>query len=204
MPKTENILSGLHSVANTYAGYAISWHAVIYLLLVLLLFKWTPSNRFFGIFMALPLVSVAVLAWISGNPFNGSLFALAAITVFILAILAPGQVALSPAPYFIAGILMVIIGMVYPHFLETNSVFPYLYASPFGLIPCPTLMVLIGFALMFNGMGSQGIFITLIILGLFYGLFGVLKLAVYLDIILLLGTMIFMARYFIMIRNQAF
>jgi hypothetical protein len=85
---------------------------------------------------------------------------------------------------------MITFGLVYPHFINPDSIIKYLYISPAGLIPCPTLSVVIGFLLLYNGIGSQPITITFIVLGLFYGIFGVLKLAVYLDLFLLFGTII--------------
>jgi hypothetical protein len=64
-----------------------------------------------------------------------------------------------------------------------------LYASPVGLVPCPTLAVAIGFALVGNGLGSRVWSLTLAALGLFYGLFGVLRLTVLLDIGLVGGAL---------------
>jgi hypothetical protein len=59
-----------------------------------------------------------------------------------------------------------------------------------GLIPCPTLAVLTGFALLYRGFGSGPWAMTLAISGMFYGLFGVFYLNVYLDWILLAGASI--------------
>ncbi len=42
---------------------------------------------------------------------------------------------------------------------------------------------------MFNGMGTNSIPLTLIIVGLFYAIFGIFKLGVTLDIGLLIGTL---------------
>jgi hypothetical protein len=101
----------------------------------------------------------------------------------------------------LAGILMVSFGLVYPHFIKPDSILEYFYASPAGLIPCPTLSVLIGLALIFNGFGSRQISLLLIIFGLFYGTFGVLKLKVRIDIFLLLGTLMFLVKYLLSLRK---
>ena len=76
---------------------------------------------------------------------------------------------------------------LYPHFLEGHAT-AYLYASPVGLVPCPTLAVAIGFALLGNGLGSRVWSLTLAAVGLLYGLFGVLRLGVFLDIGLVSGA----------------
>jgi len=46
--------------------------------------------------------------------------------------------------------------------------------------------------------------ISLIAFGLFYGMFGVLKLAVYLDIFLLFGTFTLLLKYILTIKNHLF
>jgi hypothetical protein len=100
----------------------------------------------------------------------------------------------------VTGILMIVFGLIYPHFISANSFLKYLYTSPVGLIPCPTLSILIGFLLLYNGFGSQPITITFIAFGLFYGIFGVLKLAVYLDIFLILGSIALLIKHFIPLK----
>ena len=102
--------------------------------------------------------------------------------------------------YAIIGIMMIVFGLVYPHFVNSDSVFKYLYASPAGLIPCPTLSLIIGLLLLYNGFGSNAITLTFIVFGLFYGLFGVLKLAVYLDIFLVFGTITLLVKYVLSLR----
>ena len=198
MPKTEEILNGLQSIVNDYSTFAIIWHAVFYFLLAALIAKWQPSNKLFGLLICLPLLSVAVFAWLSGNPFNGILFSLITVLIFIFGFRASSQpINLSQLPFMVIGILMIIFGLVYPHFINPDSFVKYLYASPAGLIPCPTLSILIGFLLLYNGLGSQSLTLTFIVFGLFYGIFGALKLAVYLDIFLVFGTIALLVKYFI-------
>jgi len=48
--------------------------------------------------------------------------------------------------------------------------------------------------------GSQSITLTLIVVGLFYGIFGVLKLAVYLDLFLVFGTVTLLIKYIISLK----
>jgi hypothetical protein len=191
MLKSEDIINGLQSIVNKYSIYAVIWHGFFYILIAALLAKWAPSNRLFGLITCLPLISVAIFAWITGNPFNGTVFSIASILLIIFGYKANVQpVDYSQLPFIISGIIMITFGLVYPHFINPDSIIKYLYTSPAGLIPCPTLSVVIGFLLLYNGFGSQPITITLIVLGLFYGIFGVLKLAVYLDLFLLFGTII--------------
>jgi hypothetical protein len=204
MLKSEDIINGLQSIVNDYSTFAIIWHGFFYILIAALIAKWAPSNKLFGLLTCLPLISVAIIAWITGNPFNGTVFSIASILLIIFGFKTNGQpIDYSQLPFIIAGILMITFGLVYPHFTNPDSIIKYLYTSPAGLIPCPTLSVIIGFLLLYNGFGSQPITLTLIVLGLFYGIFGVLKLAVYLDLFLLFGTITLLIKYLISLRTSA-
>lgn len=86
--------------------------------------------------------------------------------------------------------MLVLFGTAYPHFLATGSWTEYAYAAPLGLIPCPTLAVVIGFTLMFRNLGITAWKVLLIIAGLLYGLIGVFGLGVLLDVALLAGTLV--------------
>ena len=198
MPKKDDIIDGLQSIVNDYSTFAIIWHVIFYLLLAGLMANWDPSNKLLGILICLPLVSVAVFAWLNGNPFNGSLFTLMTILICIFSVRGSNEpVVVSQLPFMIIGILMIVFGLVYPHFIQANSFFKYLYASPVGLVPCPTLSILIGILLLFNGLGSQPLTLTFIAFGLFYGLFGALKLSVYLDIFLVFGSVSLLVKFFL-------
>lgn len=204
MLKSEDIINSLQSIVNDYSTFAMMWHALIYILIAALIAKWAPSNKLFGLLTCLPLISVAIFAWMTGNPFNGTVFSIATMLLIIFGLKANGQpIDYSQLPFIIAGILMITFGLVYPHFINPDSIIKYLYASPAGLIPCPTLSVIIGFLLIYNGFGSQPITLTLIVLGLFYGIFGVLKLAVYLDLFLLFGTVTLLIKYLLSFRTPA-
>ncbi len=196
MLKSEDIINGLQAIVNEYTGVAITWHVLFYCLIAAFAFKWEPSTRSFALILALPLLSVAFLAWKTGNPFNGTIFAITAALLFIFGFkISSSTVNYSQLPFVVAGILMVTFGLIYPHFFTPDSFLKYLYASPAGLIPCPTLSVIIGFLLIYNGLNSAAITMTLIVLGLFYGIFGVLKLGVYLDLVLVAGTVSLLIRF---------
>jgi hypothetical protein len=195
MPEAQEILAGLYAIANDYTLFAILWHVVFYIFIIALVARLVPSSRFFGTIICIPLFSVAVFAWITGNPFNGTLFSIIAILTLVFGLKAVQEpVSFSQLPNKTIGVMMIVFGLVYPHFIETGSFFKYLYASPVGLIPCPTLSILIGFILLFNGVVSKATTLTFIVFGLFYGFFGVLKLGVYLDLFLILGTLTLLAK----------
>ena len=192
MPTPDQILSGLGQIANTWQSLAVFWHVYFGALALALLLGWRPSVRIAGTLLAVPLLSVSILAWTAGNPFNGTLFAVSGIALIAIALRQPGEpVQIGPAWAVIAGALLLAFGWVYPHFLETTSFLPYLYSAPTGLIPCPTLSAVIGLGLIVGGLGSRAWSLVLGATGLFYGLFGTLRLGVSLDWALVAGAAVF-------------
>lgn len=189
MPSPSEILDGLTFIANTWSGIAVAWHFAIGCLLAALISGWRPTKRQFSLIAALPLVSVSIFAWLTKNPFNGSLFALGAGALAAVGATLPASaVRRASHPVALAGLATVAFGWVYPHFLESGSAVRYLYAAPIGLVPCPTLAVVVGLALMAGGLESRAWSIMLAVFALFYGLFGTLRLGVYLDIGLIFGA----------------
>lgn len=197
MPTNNEILEGLKTISNNYSMVSIYWHIVIYIAIVVILTKiWKPSIRMVVMFLILPLVTVAILAWVNGNPFNGLLFSLLTVLFLIYGFkLTQERIKYSTLFYRISGILLLLFGLWYPHFLVTDSIWEYLYAAPTGLIPCPTLSIAIGIALIFNGFNSNPLRIILLCFGGFYALFGIFKLGVYLDAGLLIGTIILLLHF---------
>ena len=87
----------------------------------------------------------------------------------------------------VVGILMIAFAWLYPHFLDPRSPMIYVVGAPTGLIPCPTLSLLIGFTLLAGGFGSRAWNLLVAAAGLFYGVFGVARLGVRLDVALAAG-----------------
>jgi hypothetical protein len=162
MPSSDEILDGLTYIANSWSGIAVAWHIAVGCLLAALIVGWRPRRRQLSLILTLPLVSVALFAWLTHNPFNGTLFALGAVALGIIGARLsdiPMQRASNPAA--LIGLATIAFGWVYPHFLEDGSAVRYLYAVPTGLIPCPTLSVVVGFALLASGLGSRAWSLTL-------------------------------------------
>lgn len=204
MTRIDQILSNVQSIVNEFSLFAVIWHAFFYFLIAALLLRWSPSNKLLAVLLCLPLLSVSLFAWIGGNPFNGSLFAIAAILIFFFGLRTTVQpLETSKLIFFLSGILMVAFGLIYPHFIKPDSILGYFYSSPAGIIPCPTLSIIIGLALIFNGFGSQQISLLLVIFGLFYGIFGVFRLKVIIDLFLVFGAIMFLIKYLLSVRNSA-
>jgi hypothetical protein len=188
MPGAVDILDGLSAFANQATRVAVAWHILIGTALLALLGGWRPSERTARLLIGMPLASVAAVATVFGSPFNGLVFTASALAMTALAMRGDrGPVYLGSAWTRAIGLVMLAFGWVYPHFLNRPAI-DYLYAAPVGLVPCPTLAVASGFALLGNGLGSRVWALTLAAVALSYGLFGVLRLGVFLDIPLAIGA----------------
>jgi len=191
MPTRQEMLAGLIRLANTYTDIAIIWHIVTFILIGVLFAGWKPKNNMMILLLSSLPMSVCVFASLQGNFFNAAVFALLVI-MSIYATVGSGNEVIKGNRSWpdIIGLLLIIYGLFYPEFLNANSLVEYAYAAPTGLIPCPTLAVLTGFALLYNGFGSVKWAMTLVISGMFYGLFGVFYLKMYLDWFLVAGASI--------------
>lgn len=182
MPSPADIVLSLGEIARARPWLAAWWHLYFALWVIALMSGFRPSRRLFGLVMVPPLLSVSALAWMGSSPFNGTLFALVAIVLAIVAArLRGGRVWLSPLPLLLAGGLLFAFGWLYPHFTSADSIVAYLYATPLGLIPCPTLSAIVGLTLIWRGLGSVAWSSVVGLAGIFYGSYGAAVLGVSID-----------------------
>jgi hypothetical protein len=190
MPSPIDILAGLTRVANELSMVAVVWHIAVFVALAALLAGFRPQQRAAALLLTLPLGSVAVSALAFGNPFNAAVFAALAAALAIRARhLRPARVASAARWATFTGAALVAFGVVYPHFLATRSLWMYAIAAPLGLVPCPSLAVVVGLTLMAGGFGDRVGSLLLASVALFYGVFGVARLGVRLDYALAAGAL---------------
>jgi len=191
MPSSEAILSSLTETANDWQILAIGWHVFFAALLLAIASRARLSDTCVRHLLVLPLVSVSALAWISGNPFNGTVFA--ALALFLVAIPRgrPARfVGYASTQYLIPGVMLVVFGWVYPHFLHARHWTAFAFAAPLGLVPCPTLSAVIGITLILDMFRPKAWSLALAATGIAYGAIGVFVLGVTLDIGLLAGAIV--------------
>ena len=189
MPTAREILDGLTRVANGAFAFAVAWHVLIALAFVLVIAGWRPRNRTAALLLLGPVASAAAFAWIYGNPFNGTILTIVVVAGGALAArLGSEPVALGPTWSSWLGAALLAFAWLYPHFVVGRSALAYLYGSPVGLVPCPTLALAIGVTLLGGGLGSRFLPAMLASVGALYALFGALRLGVLLDLGLLAGA----------------
>jgi predicted lysophospholipase L1 biosynthesis ABC-type transport system permease subunit len=91
------------------------------------------------------------------------------------------------------GISAIFYALLYPHFLGESSPWLYLIAAPVGIVPCPSLSMVLGFTLLFNGFHSRLWQTVCVAAGVFYAIFGLFILGVWIDIGLLLVSISILA-----------
>jgi hypothetical protein len=195
MPSTPEILDGLRRIANDGFGFAIAWHALAGAFLVALSMRRRPPARVVGLLTTLPLASVAIFSFAFGNRFNGVSFALLAGVLAFAAARSRGEATQAPrSPIVWIGWFCIGLAWVYPHFLPGLPRLAYVIGSPMGLIPCPTLSLVMGLTLLGHAPRTRAWSLPLAAMGAFYGLFGIFRLDVPLDVGLLAGVAGLVAR----------
>jgi len=189
VPSPREVLSSLSNIANGAVDVSIAWHVALIVAATALLFGLRPQKWAAALILSAPLLSVASLAFAFGNVFNGATFSLLAVLLAVLAWRAPpGTITFRSDWSAFLGALLIVFGVIYPHFLERASWFKYLYAAPFGTIPCPTLSVVVGSALVVGSFDLRAWRLVLAFASCFYAIVGTLRLGVFIDAVLLVGA----------------
>ena len=188
MPAPEQILESARTIANDAFALAVFWHAFVAVGMIVVSHGRATEHRVGEMLGLLP-ASVSGVAFAFGNPFNGAIFAVLAL---LLAASSRGiphtRVQAGSLAGVVAGLFMMALGWAYPEF--ASRPFGWLYGSPLGLLPCPTLAFLIGVSLFFGGLGSRAWDLVLAAAGLFYGVYGAVGLGVRIDMLLAAGALV--------------
>src|SRR5512136_1964048 len=116
-PTLEGIISSLTELADNWRLTAVFWHLYFAVFIAALVFGIRPSKRMAGLLLALPFLSVSVLAFTIFNPVNGIGFAMVGLLlVYISVKMQREPVQIAPWWMLIAGALMFVFGWIYPHF----------------------------------------------------------------------------------------
>lgn len=185
MPSSTEILSSLSRIAQSGVALAILWHLLASFALAALLRGWRPARRSAALASLCLLASVSVLAWLHASYFNAAVTSALVVGLGVVAVrMSREPLGQGPTWSQLSGAAMLAFGWFYPHFLDGRSWAMVLIAAPTGLLPCPTLSVLVGTSLLARGFGSRAWSCLLSAAGLFYALFGALRLEVRIDFIL--------------------
>lgn len=134
--------------------------------------------------------SVVINAIMGGNPFHIVTFATLAVAVLVALIKDKKQIELPQKKMIIIiSFVFIIMGLWYPEFVAVNSIQSF-FASPLGIVPCPTLITILGIMNLCYPKVKKTQFIIANILGVIYGFIGTFKFGVIFDM-WLIGIVIF-------------
>jgi hypothetical protein len=189
MPSELEILDGLTRIADAGFPVAVVLHVVLAAALIAIARGWRPSNRMCVQLLVVPLVTASGFALAFGMTFNAAVLAtLAGFTIAMVKLFDRNRVQTGEGWELAIGTCVLAFGITYPHFLSARPSHAYLWGAPTGLLPCPTLALLVGAALIARGFGSRAWSAMLGCVGLFYGAYGALRLGVGMDLLLFAGA----------------
>ncbi|MFA6233025.1 MAG: hypothetical protein WC824_02395 [Bacteroidota bacterium] len=190
MPTPEQILAALQQTSAQYRILAVVWHLLFGAAIIAIVAGYRPTRRTAAVLLTLPLLSVSVIASIAGNPFNGGMFGIFWIGLFMIAKRMPASAVEVDRRWLLSGSVLIIFGWIYPHFFTGDGAWHYIATAPLGVVPCPTLSMLIGATILFGGFASRSWMRVLGAAGLLYGVFGAFRLGVTIDIVLLAAALL--------------
>ena len=168
MPDSLTILAQMTTITNDLVALAIAWHLIV---------PWL-WRRATPLVLALPALSVAIVAFAYHNPFNAISF------TALAAILATSRPRRRPAPrgwLVVLGAALVAFAALYPHFVA-GPAYRILWAAPLGVIPCPTLSLIAGVALATGALGTPRVVAALALWTGVYAMIGIFRLGVVIDL----------------------
>ncbi|MBP2652518.1 MAG: hypothetical protein H6Q73_87 [Firmicutes bacterium] len=183
-----NILNYLETVSNQNLWLNFSIHLLVIIAVSVILFsgKRNCQHRIVDGVILLLFTSVAVNAVVYGNPFHFITFAFLAIFAILELYKSKNEFyVLNLNVRCIVAITFVIIGFWYPEFVKTTPAALILF-SPAGIIPCPTLLITLGMLTLAYPKVNMTQYTITALLGFCYGLIGVFKLNVSIDVALIL------------------
>jgi len=183
---SERILAGLQMTVNTYSGLRVVHHILLIVVFIFFISFKERVSRLVSLYTVLAFLTIFLTSLAPiGNIFYLVVFGILT-TLAILEFLNPKtdySMKGTPTINVVIALLSGFLGFWYPHFME--GYFKALYASPYGIIPCPTLLVILSFFLVFYPYSHKFFHWILTIVGLFFGFFGFFVLKVRIDLALL-------------------
>lgn len=184
----EKALNYLNMVANNNLSVNLMMHILFILAGIgLVTIKNPLKSQLVNLFLVILSGSVFLHAAIFGNPFIGLLFLIMTLIMVFELIRRKNNFQFTESRLInITAVLLLVFGFVYPHFVNT-SLAEYILYAPVGIVPCPTLITILGFYLL-NTNPNKVSYWTITVISTIFSLIGIIMFKVYIDIVLLLAV----------------
>ncbi len=186
----EKMLNYLTTVSNKATALNLIMHLVVITAILTMFFVKNEKVRktIVNSSILVLVLSVASNALINGNPFHIITFLiLSVITGYVLFTKKSDFIVPQMSIRTLISFIFIAIGFWYPEFVNANK-FELLFISPLGIVPCPTLLSVIGLLSLSYPKINKLQYSATIALGIIYGIIGTFVFKVYLDIALLIAS----------------
>jgi hypothetical protein len=182
MPAPHQILEQLTRLATEGRMLGLIWHLALLVGLALVVAKKWESRASLAVAAVFPMFTASLVAFAVGNWVNGLVLDLGALTMVVISRKFTGTPIEIGRPIpFTVGVATMLYAVFYTHFTSIHS-WTDVWMTPIGVLPCPTMALVIGLGLMAGGFRSRAWSLTAAVLGLGYSLFGVFVLKVQWDL----------------------
>jgi len=195
----EEITTLLSSIVDQLKLYSLFVHFLFILVLAAIIINKEQRNKIILLFLLFLTISALVTSIVFLLLPNIILFSL---VLFGLILTYQNEdynfhIHRKLTPDLIFGIIGIIFGFWYLHWVEEPILFNALFFSPIGLVNCPTLLTICAFLILTKNPQPYYLSVVVSSFTIFYGFFGILFLNALIDIVLVICGMYLLLRSFL-------
>jgi hypothetical protein len=196
MKTPEAITSMLQNIANELKIYSAFVHILFVVIIGLGLVIKKIRNDLFSLFVAFLALSATIISIkyrIAPNIIIFAIFFLLIINAYVTKKLNFDFKKIAPVNLFF-GILGLVFGFWYLHWVESPVWLNALLYSPLGGVNCPTMLTICGFLCLSQKPRSIMLEATVALITVYFGFFGIFRLGAYIDVALIICALFLLVR----------
>jgi hypothetical protein len=196
MKTPEAITSMLETISKEVKSYSALVHILFLVVIGLGLLVKKIRNSLFSLFMAFLSLSATIISvkyLIAPNIIIFGMFFVLIIHAYLTKNLNFDLENITPVNLFF-GILGLVFGFWYLHWVESPIWLNALLYSPLGVVNCPTMVTVCGFLCLSQKPRSAILEVAVALITLYFGFFGIFRLGAYVDVALILCALFLTVR----------
>jgi hypothetical protein len=196
MKTPEAITSMLANISNEVKVYSAFVHILFLVLIGLGLLVKKIRNSLFSLFMAFLSLSATIISVnyvIVPNIIIFGMFFVLIIHAYLTKNLNFDLKNIAALNLFF-GILGLVFGFWYLHWVENPIWLNAFFYSPLGVVNCPTMLTICGFLCLSQKPRSAILEIAVALITLYFGFFGIFRLGAYVDVVLIICALFLIVR----------
>jgi uncharacterized membrane protein YhaH (DUF805 family) len=196
MRTPEEITSMLENISKEVKSYSAFVHILFLVVIGLGLLVKKIRNSLFSLFIAFLSISATIISVkyvIAPNIIIFGMFFILIIYAYLTKNLNFDLKNITPVNLFF-GILGLVFGFWYLHWVESPIWLNALLYSPLGVVNCPTMVTVCGFLCLSQKPRSAILEVAVALITLYFGFFGIFRLGAYVDVALILCALFLIVR----------